>query len=147
MISVLRSATPWMLAVMIGITTYSGMLAKQYSAEAQLATERAERTLERNERLRLTMEWQQEQLGVLHTAIRVRDEQLSDARDDIADSRDAAQELERDNDEIAEWADRDVDGGIVDWLRKLRVEAVAGGDDTDSAGDADDATARAEPSD
>lgn len=139
MTGVLRSATTWIVAVLLGISVYSVMLAQQSAAERDLAQERVEY-------LTRTMAWQQEQIGVLHTALDQRDEQMQDDQEHIDASREIAEALERDDDEVAEWADRTVDSGIVGWLHTLRT-AAAGGDDSTGADGADEAVAGPEPSD
>lgn len=128
---ILRNSTTWLIAILLGIATYAGMLANQYSIERDLAQERVERTLERNVELKARQEWMQGQMDRLHRVIRVRSEQMAEDKDHIDASREAAQALEREDEDIAEWAGRDVDGSIVDWLRKLRE---AGAIAADSAG-------------
>lgn len=124
MISMIRNATPLLMAVLLGIAVYSVMLAQQSAAERDLAQERVEY-------LTRTMAWQQDQIGVLHSALGHRDEQMQDDQEHIDASREVAEALERDDDEVAEWADGLVPGPIDEWLRKLR--ASAGDTDTDSA--------------
>ena len=147
MTGVLRSATTWIIAALLGISVYSVMVAQQLAVERDLAIERAERTLERNAQPRAVMEWQRDQLGMLHKAIKERDEQLAQNKQHIDDSREAAQALERDDDEIAEWAGRPVGGGIVDWLRDLRANADANSDGADSSDIPDKPAARTKPLD
>lgn len=135
MTSVLRSATTWIIAALLGISVYSVMMAQQLTVERDLSVERAERTVERNEQMRQVMDWQRDQMGELHRAIKDRDRQLALSFQHIDASRESARAMEREDDEIAGWAGTDVDGSIVEWLRQLRaadasaLDSVADGAD------------------
>lgn len=142
MTGVLRSATTWIIASLLGISVYSVMLSQQLAVERDLSIERAERADERNEQLNVLMGWQREQLDVLHESLRVRERVLSEVRDDIADARESAGGLEQD-DEIAEWADSPIDSSIIDWVRQLRAAGAGALDSvSDGAGISDESAAR-----
>lgn len=138
MIGVLRSATPWLMAGLIGVAVYSGMQAKQYAVELDQARDSIEA-------LSTTLEWQRGQLTDLHQALQARDDRLALEREHIDQSRAAAGELERNDEEVADWAGSSVPGPIDEWLRRLQAPADAG--DANGASNADPAATRTSPAD
>lgn len=138
MIGVLRSATPWLMAGLIGVAVYSGMQAKQYAVELDQARDSIEA-------LSSTLEWQRGQLTELHQALQARDDRLALEREHIDQSRAAAGELERNDEEVADWAGSTLPGPIDEWLRRLQAPAGAG--DANGASNADPAATGTGPTD
>jgi|GEM_PF-5781478 len=87
MIGMLRAVTPLLLAALIGIAAYTGMLARQYAAESAIAQKRVEY-------LTRSLAWKRDQI----TALEQREMQLLDDQSHIAGRR---HELD-DNEEIAD---------------------------------------------
>lgn len=142
MISLFRNATPWLLASLIGIAVYSGMLAQQYATERDAAQARTKRADERATHLAAVMDWQREQLETLHAALDVRDDELANARQDIEHRRAEVQALERDDSATGEWASGFVPAAVDEWLR--RIDDTSARSESDSGG-AEGSSIPAEP--
>jgi hypothetical protein len=136
-------ALPWLLAVMLGITVYAGMQARQYASEAADHQARAERAEDRAEILLEHQRWQRKQLQTLALVLAARDEQLQrdDALIDLV--RQAAHKLERDDAETADWASQPSPAVVRDWLRDLSEDSDSAG--ANGAGRSDDPAAAATP--
>ena len=139
---ILASVTPWLLAMLIGIATYAGMQARHYAGAAAEAEARVVRAEDRAAILLEHQQWQNGQIESMTLVLQARDDQLQ--RDDqLLDLvRQAARDLERDDAETGDWADRPVPAAVGEWLRSLPGDgAGAGGGDADGAAASADAAA------
>ena len=87
----------------------------------------AERQRDRAEILQEHQEWQRQQIQTLNDAMATREKTLSVIADDIRASNKALEELGEQNAEIRAWLDRDVPGGVADWVRELQQPATSNG--------------------
>ncbi|XKE45739.1 hypothetical protein LG302_00940 [Halomonas organivorans] len=124
----LGQVTPILLAALLGIAIFAGMLAKQYAGERDAAEARAELEAQRAEAFGEVMDWQRDRMRALSAALEVRDQRLAEDRRAIDQHRAAARRLERDDDATAAWADQSVPAATRRWLRDLdRAPAPAAG--------------------
>lgn len=136
---VLGGVTPWLLALLIGLSVFLYQQTQQVSAERDAAVVDAEHAEERAVILREHQQWQRQQIQVLNDALAERDQALSVIADDISASKAALQQLGETDGEARDWLDRDVPTGIDDWLRQLQQPSPGDGvrlpDDTRTADD------------
>ncbi len=138
----LRSVTPWLLAVLIGIAVYAGMQARHYADQAAVAEARVARAEDRAAILLEHQRWQNRQIETMTHALRERDERLRRDAEMIDLVRQAARDLERDDAETADWADQPVPAAVGEWLRSLpRGNDGAGGGDANGASPSAEAAA------
>ncbi len=124
----LGQVTPILMAVLLGIAVYAGMQARHYADLAEVGQARAARAESRAEILLEHQRWQREQIESMTATLDERDAQVE--RDDAIINlvRRAARNLERDDAETGEWADRPIPDAVDGWLLDLP------GRDGDSAG-------------
>lgn len=124
----LGSATPWLLAGLIGLAVYSHMQAQRYAAERDAAVERTQRAEQRAELMRRGMEWQRDQIATLNAVVAEREATLDEIASDMRASRQALTTLERYDAPSRDWSSDPVPDGIRDWLRDLSRDRDPGGD-------------------
>ena len=116
---VLRSATPWMLAVLLAIAVYAFMRAEYHADRADAIQANLVRAEQRAEILLDHQRWQKRQIETMTAVMQVRDERLERDSEIINLLRQTARDLERADAETAEWADHPVPIVVDRWLRDL----------------------------
>lgn len=134
MIALLRSATPWLLGVLIGVAVYAGMQARQYAEQLSETEAQLTRAQERAEILLAHQQWQKRQMEQMTAALRDRDERLQREGELVDLMRQAARDLERTDAETADWADQFVPSAAREWLRRLPAKDGASAGDSDAGG-------------
>lgn len=130
----LGSVTPWLLAVLIGIAVYAGMQARHYADQAAMAQARVARAEDRAAILLEHQRWQRQQLENLAQVLEARDAQLERDGELIDLVRQAARNLEANDEETAHWAEQPSPAAVDDWLRKLAERPADGTDPGDPEG-------------
>lgn len=119
MISVLRSVTPWLLAVMLGVAVYAGMQARHFAISLADTQARAERAEDRALILLEHQYWQKRQIEVMADALEDREQRQRRDAEIMHLLRQTARDLEHADAETAEWADRPIPVAVDSWLREL----------------------------
>lgn len=123
----LGGAMPWLLAALIGLLVLQYQQLQHADAEKEAAELKADHEQERATILIENQRQQREQLKALNAALTARDQTLSAIADDIRASNTALEELGEQNAEIRAWLDRDVPGGVADWVRELQQSTASDG--------------------
>ncbi|RAH37422.1 hypothetical protein [Halomonas sp. SL1] len=143
----LGQVTPILLAMLLAIAVFAGMLARQYAAERDAAEARATVADNRAEAFGEMLDWQRDRMRLLTDALEQRDQRLAEDRRAIDQQRDAARRLEHDDAETADWAGLPLPDDVQRWVRDLDAGAAdasgTGGGDVPSASAPGDATAGA----
>lgn len=135
MISLLRSVTPLLMAVLIGIAVFAGMQARHYASKFEDAQAEIVRGEERAEALLEHQRWQRRRIEALGAALDERAEQMQRDNQLMDLVRSAARRLEQEDAETADWAGQPVPVAVGSWVRQLTTENgdSAGGHVTDDA--------------
>ena len=116
----LGGVTPWLLAVLIGLSAFQYQYAQRVAAERDRAEMQAEHANDRAEILKRHQQFQRQQIQTLNDALAERDRALTIIADDIRASTAALQQLGESDAEARDWLDSDLPSGITDWLRQLQ---------------------------
>jgi hypothetical protein len=79
------------------------------------------------------MKFQRDHIRKLSTTLAARERLIADDSEKITRQRNAARQLERDDDATASWADQPVPDATRRWLQQLAADAAAGGDNAGAA--------------
>jgi len=116
----LGGVTPWLLAVLIGLSVFQYQYTQRVAAERDRAEMQAEHANDRAEILRRHQQFQRQQIQTLNDALAERDRALTTIADDIRASTVALQQLGESDAEAREWLDSDLPAGVADWVRELQ---------------------------
>lgn len=122
----LGGVTPWLLAVLIGLSVFQYQYTQRVSAERDRAAMQAEHADGRAEILRRHQQFQRQQIQTLNDALAERDRALTIIADDIRASTAALQSLGETDADAREWMDSDLPTGISDWVRELQQPSASG---------------------
>ncbi|MEC8935680.1 MAG: hypothetical protein VYB20_00480 [Pseudomonadota bacterium] len=122
----LGGVTPWLLAVLIGLSAFQYQYTQRAAAERDRAEMQAEHANDRAEILKRHQQFQRQQIQTLNDALAERDRALTIIADDIRASTAALQSLGETDAEAREWLDGDLPTGITDWLRELQQPSARG---------------------
>ena len=120
---VLRSATPWMLAVLLAIAVYAFMRAEYHADRADEIQANLVRSEQRAEILLDHQRWQKRHMEAMAAVMEDREKRLERDMQIINMMRQSARDLERTDAETAEWADHPVPIVVDRWLRDLTAGA------------------------
>lgn len=116
----LGSVTPWLLAVLIGLSVFQYQYTQRVTADRERAEMQAVHANERAEILRRHQQFQRQQIQTLNDALAERDRALTIIADDIRASTAALQQLGESDAEARDWLDGDRPSAITDWVRQLQ---------------------------
>ncbi len=122
----LGGVTPWLLAVLIGLSAFQYQYTQRAAAERDRAEMQAEHANDRAEILKRHQQFQRQQIQTLNDALAERDRALTIIADDIRASTAALQSLGETDAEAREWLDGDLPTGITDWLRQFQQPSARG---------------------
>ncbi len=123
----LGGVTPWLLAVLIGLSAFQYQYTHRVAAERDRAEMQAEHANDRAEILKRHQQFQRQQIQTLNSALAERDRALTIIADDIRASTAALQSLGETDAEAREWLDSDLPTGIADWVRELKQPSAGDG--------------------
>lgn len=123
----LGGVTPWLLAVLIGLSVFQYQYTQRVAAERDRAVMQAEHADGRAEILKRHQQWQRQQIQTLNTALAERDRALTIIADDMRASTAALQSLGETDAESRAWLDSDLPSGITDWVRELQQPSTGDG--------------------
>ena len=123
----LGGVTPWLLAVLIGLSAFQYQYTQRVAAERDRAEMQAKHANDRAEILKRHQQSQRQQIQTLNDALAERDRALTIIADDIRASTAALQSLGETDADAREWLDSDLPSGITDWLRQFQQPSASDG--------------------
>tara|TARA_R100001039_G_C1849090_1_gene109146 strand:- start:1883 stop:2335 length:453 start_codon:yes stop_codon:yes gene_type:complete len=123
----LGGVTPWLLAVLIGLSVFQYQYTQRVAAERDRAVMQAEHADGRAEILKRHQQWQRQQIQTLNTALAERDRALTIIADDMRASTAALERLGETDAEARDWLDDGLPDGIRGWLRELQHPSARDG--------------------
>ena len=119
----LGGVTPWLLAVLIGLSAFQYQYTQRVAAERDRAEMQAEHANDRAEILKRHQQFQRQQIETLNAAMAERDRTLTTIADDMRASTQALQQLGETDAEARDWLDSDRPSAIDGWVRELQRSA------------------------
>ncbi|MFI0472253.1 hypothetical protein ACGLWX_05955 [Halomonas sp. HMF6819] len=119
----LSSATPWLIAGLIGLLVFQFQYAQKLDAERELAEVREEHERNRADILLENQRDLRQQNATLNRSLAERDRLLGEIADDMSASRTALEQLGETDAESRVWMDEPVPAGIAEWVRQLQTRS------------------------
>ncbi|MFW6344747.1 MAG: hypothetical protein ACOC0M_00225 [Halomonas sp.] len=127
----------WLAAAMAALVAAGWLYVQTIQADRDDAVDEAAQMTRQVDMLSTALDAQRARAERLDAALEERAAALSEARAEVREHRHALAQLERDNEEIREWADDRLPDAVADWVRKLPADHRAGDGDARGAGEAD----------